>query len=160
MATTTSPKELLALSNALDGTAPLALATSLTYLQKLIAGGSAYSVASVQDSASVVQTATDNGTITLPAVAAANAGQVVTIQNTAAAGAAKLQVRLAGASDKVFGGIYGASTGTLVTFGEVAGKGIDNTKATALKGDFVVLMSDGSTGWWVIGGKGVWASQP
>jgi hypothetical protein len=157
MATHASPKDLLALANALDGTEALP-AAAMASAQKLIAGGAAYTVVSGLDGDCVVTTATDNAVITLPDAAAANAGQRVTVINTGAAGAAKVSIS-PHSSDKVYGGIHGAATGDLVTFGEVADKDIINTKATALKGDYAVLVSDGSTGWYVTGGKGVWASQ-
>jgi hypothetical protein len=80
------------------------------------------------------------------------------VVNVATAAAAKLSIS-PHASDKIYGGIHGAAGGDLVTFGAVADKDIINTKATALKGDYAVLVSDGSTGWYVVGGKGVWASE-
>lgn len=164
MADHASPKDLLALANAIDGTADLAFDSGLTVSgtlvgrQKLIAGGAAYTVVAETDGDCIIQTATDNAVITLPDAATANTGMRVTVQNTGAAGAAKVSVS-PHSSDKIYGGIHGAATGDLVTFGEVANKDIINTKATALKGDYAVLVSDGSTGWWVVGGKGVWASE-
>lgn len=156
MATHASPKDLLTLANALDGTGSLDVAGS----QKLIAGGAAYTVGSgpVADGDSVILTATDNAVITLPDASPANAGMRITVVNTAAAGGAKVSIS-PHSSDKIFGGIHGAAGGDLVTFGAVADKDIINTKATALKGDYAVLVSDGALGWYVIGGKGVWASE-
>lgn len=123
----------------------------------VIAGGAAYTVLDASGDHTVVS-ATDNAVITLPDTAAGNKAQRVTVQCTAAAGAAKLSVS-PHSSDKIYGGIYGAATGTLVTFAEGTDKDIILTKATQLKGDFVTLQSDGATGWWVVGGKGVWASE-
>lgn len=156
MATHASPKDLLALANALDGTSSLDVASR----QVLVSGGAAYTVGSgaVADADCVILTATDNAVITLPDAAPGNAGMRVTVVNSAAAGAALISIS-PHSSDKIFGGIHGASGGTLVTFGEVANKDIQNTKATALKGDYAVLVSDGALGWYVIGGKGVWASE-
>ncbi len=140
-----------------DSSADLDLDT-VTYRPKLVAGGAAYTVGSAADGDCVIHTATDTAVITLPDAAAGNAGQRVTVQNTGADAAALISVS-PHSSDKIYGGIHGAAGGDLVSFGAVADKDILNTKATAKKGDYVVLVSDGSTGWYVIGGKGVWASQ-
>jgi hypothetical protein len=131
----------------------------ITGLQKLVAGGAAYTVGSAVDGDAVITTATDNAVITLPDAAAGNAGKRITVINTGAAGAAKVSIS-PHSSDKIYGGIHGAAGGDLVTFAEGADKDIINTKATALKGDYAVLVSDGTSGWYVIGGKGVWASEP
>ncbi len=170
MATAASPNDLLLLASSIDGSGTLPMAGAATVsssldvvgrvtgLQKLVAGGLAYTVSSLPDGDCVIMTATDNAVITLPDAAAGNAGKRITVVNTAAAGEALISVS-PHASDKIFGGIHGAAGGTLVTFGEVADKDILNTKTTALKGDYVVLVSDGTLGWYVIGGKGVWASE-
>jgi hypothetical protein len=157
MAYHASPTDLMTLANAIDGTGSMPLKGALTNRQKLIAGGAAYSV-STEDGDCVIHTATDNAVITLPDAATANSGMRVTVQNTGADGAAKLSIS-PHSSDKIYGGIHGAATGDLVSFAEGADKDIINTKATTKKGDYAVLVSDGSTGWWVISGKGVWASQ-
>jgi len=119
---------------------------------------STYTVVSADDGDIVIAAAADNDVITLPDAAAANLGMRITVQNRGADGACKVSIS-PHSSDKIYGGIHGAATGDLVSFGEVADKDIINTKATAKKGDYAVLVSDGSTGWWVIGGKGVWASE-
>lgn len=124
---------------------------------KLIAGGAAYTV-KPEDDGATVQTATDAAVITLPAVAQENKGMVIRVQNTGADGAALVSVSPA-AADKIFGGLNGGASGNLVSFGEVANKDIQNTKATAQKGDYWIGQSDGSTGWYTIGGTGVWASE-
>jgi hypothetical protein len=148
----------LAVTGAATAASSLDVTGRITGLQKLVAGGAAYTVGSAVDGDAVIQTSTDNAVITLPDAAAGNAGKRITVQNTGADGAAKVSIS-PHSSDKIYGGIHGAATGDLVSFGEVADKDIINTKATAKKGDYAVLVSDGSTGWWVIGGKGVWASE-
>lgn len=110
------------------------------------------------DGDAIVLDATDNGVVTLPDAAAANKGHRLTVINSAADGAAKISIS-PHSSDKIYGGIMGAAGGSLVTFGAVLDKDIINTKATALKGDFATLVSDGSTGWYVTAGRGVWASE-
>lgn len=164
MATHASPKDLLILANALDGTDSFPIVGALdatariTGLQKLVAGGAAYTVGSAPDGDCVIMTATDNAVITLPDAAAGNAGKRITVQNTGADGAAKVSIS-PHSSDKIWGGIHGAAGGDLVSFGAVLDKDIINTKATTKQGDYAVLVSDGALGWWVVGGKGVWASE-
>lgn len=130
----------------------------ITGLRKHIAGGVAYTVSSAVDGLGWITTATDNAVITLPDAAAGNDGKEVTITCTAANGAAKVSVS-PHSSDGIFGGVNGAAGGTLVTFSGTVDKDAILTKATALKGDYISLISDGSTGWYVIGGQGVWASE-
>lgn len=163
MAVNASPADLMALANALDGTTALPIASALdvagrlTGRQKLIAGGAAYTVTAA-DGDCVIQTATDNAVITLPDAATANSGLRLTVQNTGADGAAKVSIS-PHSSDGIFGGVHGAAGGDLVSFSGTVNKDAINTKATTKLGDYLVLMSDGSTGWFVIGGKGVWASE-
>lgn len=132
------------------------IVTGLRKTQAIAAN--AYTVVSADDGDIVIASAADNDVVTLPDAAAANLGMRITVQNRGADGAHKLSVS-PHSSDKIFGGIHGGAGGDLVSFAEGADKDIINTKATAKKGDYVVLVSDGSTGWWVIGGKGVWASE-
>jgi hypothetical protein len=139
-------------------TGKLDVTETITGNRLVSAGGAAYTLNAIADSGCVITTATDNAAITLPDAAAGNKGCMVTVINTGAAGAAKVSIS-PHSSDKIYGGIHGAAGGDLVTFDEVADKDIINTKATALKGDYATLVSDGSTGWYVIGGKGVWASE-
>lgn len=194
MATHASPKDLLTLANALDGTASLPIAgaaalsstlavTGATTLASTLAVTGAVTMASTlavtgtvsglrktqtiaagaytvtaADGDIVIFNAADNDVVTLPNAAAGNLGLRVTVVNALADGAAKLSVS-PHSSDKIYGGIHGAATGDLVSFGAVADKDIINTKATTKQGDYAVLVSDGSTGWFVVGGKGVWASE-
>ncbi len=102
--------------------------------------------------------ATDNAVITLPAVAAGNAGQIFRLVNTAANGGAKISIS-PNSVNAIFGGINGGSGGSLVSFSGTNDKDAILTKATALKGDYIELVSDGATGWFVIGGQGIWASE-
>lgn len=121
------------------------------------AGGAAYTVLNASGN-HTVETATDNAVITLPDTAAGNKGLRVLVRCTAANGAAKVSIS-PHSSDYIYGGVNGGSGGALVTFGGVVDKDAVLTKATALKGDYLELESDGSTGWYVCGGQGVWASE-
>lgn len=120
---------------------------------KNVAGGAAYTVGSAADGDATIMTATDNAVITLPDAAAGNLGKRVTVINTAANGAALVSVA-PHSSDGIFGTVAAVSSSGVVN------KPFNNTKATAKKGDYIVLESDGSTGWYIVGGVGVWASTP
>lgn len=139
-----------------DGSKDLALDTT-TFRNKLVAGAAAYTVGSDEDGDAVITTATDNAVITLPDAAAGNAGKRITVINTGADGAALISVA-PHASDGIFGTVPNAAADG-VSSGTV-NKPFNNTKATANKGDHVILVSDGSTGWYIVGGVGIWASTP
>lgn len=140
-----------------DSSADLDLDT-VTYRNKLTAGGSAYTVGSAADGDTVIQTSTDNAVITLPDISASVAGKRITVQNTGADGAAKVSIS-PHSSDKIKGGVYGDTAGALVSFSGTANKDAINTKATSKAGDYLVLVADATDTWWVIGGKGIWASE-
>lgn len=116
------------------------------------AGGAAYTVNAIADSGCIITTATDNAVITLPDAAAGNKGCVVTVVNTGADDAAKVSIS-PHSSDKIYG--------TVAAVSSAAGTDKDwiNTKSGANKGDYTTLFCDGSTGWYIIGGVGVWASE-
>jgi hypothetical protein len=142
----------LTLSDDLDVAGDGNVDGALTARQKLVAGGAAYTVGSADDGDAIITTATDTAVITLPDAAAGNAGKRITVVNTAADGAALISVS-PHASDAIRGGIMAARASGTVD------KDLQNTKATALKGDYVILFSDGSGSWYIIGGMGVWVSQ-
>lgn len=134
-------------------TGAAAVAGNITSLRKTAVKTATYTVVNATDGDALFQDATDNAVITLPDAAAGNAGQEVVIQNTAADGAAKLSIS-PDSSDKIAGGIGSVYSGA------VANKDWINTKATQKKGDYVRLRSDGVDTWWIVGGIGVWASEP
>jgi len=130
----------------------LAVTQSIVGLQKYDTKTSTYTVVNAADGDMIIEDATDNAVITLPDCAAGNKGQRLTVINSAASGAAKLSIS-PHSSDKIVGTIQAVDvTG-------VADKDIINTKATAVKGDYAVLVSDGVDTWYVIGGVGVWAGE-
>lgn len=102
--------------------------------------------------------ATDALVQTLPAVGAETApfGSRLTFVNSGADGN-NLITLAPNAADAIFGTIANAAQDN-VSDG-VVDKDFVNTKATANKGDWITLESDGSTGWFIIGGVGIWASQ-
>lgn len=107
----------------------------------------------ITDGESTLVSDDDNRIFTLPTAASALSGFRVTFINTAAAGAALMSISPA-AADAIVGTI-GA-----VTASGVANKDWRNTKATQVKGDYCVLESDGVNTWYIVGGVGVWASEP
>jgi hypothetical protein len=80
--------------------------------------------------------------ITLPATVA---GLEVTIQNDAADGASQITVEV-NASDKIL-------NPTALDDGDT----LDNTLATAIRGDFVTFVGDGANGWIIKDFRGTWA---
>lgn len=98
-----------------------------------------------QDVGKVINVDTDAKTITLPSTAA---GLLFIVRNGGADAAVKLDVDPADA-DKIMGA-------------DVAGadkKSWYNTKATATRGDFITILGDGDTGWFVIAKKGTWTQE-
>jgi hypothetical protein len=131
-------------------------------LSEVIAGGAAYTVVAPTDCGGTVTTSTNNAIITLPAAASANSGCRITVVNTAADGAALISVQ-PNAVDGVIGscvGVTGAGAATVVQFSGTNNKAINNTLATQNKGDYVTVVSDGSSDWYTVGCVGEWASTP
>jgi len=102
---------------------------------------------SYNDSGKVFLVGTDALTVTLPST---KAGVRYTFLNSGADGAVLITVS-PNSSDKVMGTIAAVSM-TASDNGDLT-----NTKATANKGDWATIVGDGSDGWYIIGGDGVWA---
>jgi len=99
----------------------------------------------VNASGKVYVIATDGVVATLPAI---TIGQTVTIVNIAENGQAGISI-----SPAAVDGITYANSST-------DNKDLINTKATAMKGDFVTLASlDGVAAWQVTSARGVWAKE-
>ena len=107
---------------------------------------------SAGDSGKVFTVATDALVITLPAC---EAGLKFTFVNTGADGNNIITLSPA-ATDGIWGTITLASS--VVDLGGAANKDLINTKATAIKGDSVTLVSDG-TDWYVTASTGIWAAE-
>jgi len=107
---------------------------------------------SAGDSGKVFTVATDALVITLPAC---EAGLKFTFVNTGADGNNIITLSPA-ATDGIWGTITLA--GSVVDLGGAANKDLINTKATAIKGDSVTLVSDG-TDWYVTASTGIWAAE-
>lgn len=103
-----------------------------------------------EDNEALIQPYT-NGVTVLPS-ATDNPGLTVLVVNSGAAGNSEIIVR-PDPADRI-GGSIGA-----VNLAGAAGKGLVNTLATQLTGDYVELCSIGGGDWTIIGGIGVWALE-
>lgn len=119
------------------------------------------------DNGKIFGIATDALTITLPAVTSALVGTVYTFVNTGADGNNIITIS-PNSADAIFGNLsssVGANADATTADGLVAAaSGTDdkdwvNTKATANKGDRVTLAALDTTGWFIIDGVGIWASE-
>lgn len=108
------------------------------------------------DSGTVFLVGTDGKTITLPKIADMEPGVFFTFINTGADGAVALTLS-PNAADGIEGEIANAAADSHPTGAN--GKDLVNTKATAIKGDRVTIISDGNGDWYVIEGVGIWASE-
>jgi len=102
---------------------------------------------SYNDSGKVFLVGTDALTITLPAT---RAGVRFTFVNSGDDDGVLITVS-PNASDKIMGTIAAVSM-TASDDGDLT-----NTKSGANKGDWCTIVGDGSDGWYIIGGDGVWA---
>jgi len=102
---------------------------------------------SYNDSGKVFLVGTDALTITLPAT---RAGVRFTFVNSGDDDGVLITVS-PNANDKIMGTIAAVSM-TASDDGDLT-----NTKSGANKGDWCTIVGDGSDGWYIIGGDGVWA---
>ena len=100
--------------------------------------------------------ATDAITIGLPLITSGSLGSTVFFRNTGADAAVKLVISPKD-TNKIIGSITLAAT--VFSASGVLDKDLENTKATALKGDWVALRAVSLTEWYIIGGQGIWASE-
>ena len=99
------------------------------------------------DSGKIFLVGTDALTITLPAT---KAGERFTFVNTGADDAVLVTIS-PNANDKIMGTI------AAVSMSASDGGALTNTKSGANKGDWCTIVADGSDGWYIVGGDGVWA---
>ena len=100
--------------------------------------------------------ATDAIVMNLPAITAENLGMEFRFRNTGADGAVLLSIDPASA-DGINGSIANAAADAVAS--GVVGKKLNNTKATANNGDYVILKAVALTKWFIVGGVGIWASE-
>jgi len=98
----------------------------------------------------------DAKTATLPSSAAVGAGVKYAFLNNGADGAYGFTIS-PNAADMLMGSFDNGRV--LTSLSGTDDKDIVNTKATANKGDYLVVESDGVNGWFVIGGKGIWTEE-
>lgn len=113
---------------------------------------------SLADNGVHLHVATDALVHTLPAIGdtTAPAGTRFRFVNTGADGNNTVTISPA-AADAIFGSIANAAADSVAS--GVDDKDIVNTKATANKGDYIELVSDGTSGWYISAGVGIWASE-
>ena len=98
-----------------------------------------------QDTGKIIEVDTDNVKLTLPSTVA---GITFHIRNVGADGTVKLLIDPAAVD--------------LIAGPDIAGvddKDLINTKATAKRGDYVVLVGNGAAGWHVVDISGTWAAE-
>jgi predicted ribosome-associated RNA-binding protein Tma20 len=98
-----------------------------------------------QDAGKIIYVDTDSVVITLDGTIA---GHRIRIVNAAGLGVSGVVVD-PNAADILMGGCDLAAGGAV-------GDAMTNTKETAQRGDYVELLSDGSTGWTIVGLRGIW----
>lgn len=110
------------------------------------------------NSEKVLSIATDALTQTLPAVGATTAPKGTRfIFVNSGADANNIITISPNASDKIYGSYN--YNGRTIYFTGTDNKDAVNTKATAKKGDYLILESDGSVGWRIVDAKGIWAEE-
>ena len=108
------------------------------------------------ESGKVFMIGTDAKVVTLPSVADLLIGFTVSFVNIGAAGNNIITIASA-VGDYIAGTITLA--GTVVVKGSTVDKDLINTKASAVVGDSVTLVSDGVNGWYIQNSTGIWASE-
>jgi hypothetical protein len=108
------------------------------------------------DSSKDQNMATDAKVYTLPAITADDLGMEFTFRNTGADGNNTVTISPA-AADGIHGSIANAAADSVAS--GALDKDLVNTKATANKGDYVVLRAVALTEWYITGGVGIWASE-
>jgi hypothetical protein len=113
----------------------------------------ASSALSNTDSGTKYLVGTDALVITLPVT---KKGVEFTVINSGADGNNIITISPA-AGDAIIGSIANAAADSVS--GGVDGKDNINTKSTANKGDRITLIGDGDSGWYIVDGVGIWASE-
>jgi len=100
--------------------------------------------------------ATDALVLTLPKIEAGNLGMTFLFRNTGADGNNIITLS-PNAADGINGTIANAAADSVAS--GTVDKDWVNTKATANKGDYVILKAVALTAWYIVGGVGIWASE-
>lgn len=114
----------------------------------------------IADMGTVIKIATDAKVLTLPTIGSspdeAMEGSRITFRNTGADGNNTVTISPV-AANRIYGTVANGAADSVAS--GALDKDIVNTKATANKGDYITLESDGGTGWYIVGGVGIWASE-
>jgi hypothetical protein len=108
------------------------------------------------DSGKTYNIATDAKTFTLPKITATNLGMKFRFRNIGDDGDVLLTIS-PNEDDAIHGSIANSAGDSVA--GGVVDKDLENTKATAKKGDWVELVAVALTEWYITGGVGIWASE-
>ena len=100
--------------------------------------------------------AVDALTIGIPLITSGNLGSTIFFRNTGADAGVKLTISPKN-TNKIIGSI--TLSASVFSASGVLDKDVINTKATALKGDWIALRAVSLTEWYIIGGQGIWASE-
>jgi hypothetical protein len=100
--------------------------------------------------------AVDALTIGIPLITSGNLGSTIFFRNTGADAGVKLVISPKN-TNKIIGSI--TLSASVFSASGVLDKDVINTKATALKGDWIALRAVSLTEWYIIGGQGIWASE-
>jgi hypothetical protein len=147
----------------LDAATYPSLAASITAATNRVDGADKLFSSSASATPTVQPSATNNGTVFIGTLGSGN--QTYTLPS-AATGGLSFTFIAGSAAGELLVNPNGTDTisikatvdqGANVT--TAAGVGIKNTAATNVLGDFVTLISDGVSKWWMIGQSGIWASQ-
>ena len=130
-----------------------ALGNNAPIEKSLIETIAASAILSSTDSGTKYLVGTDALVVTLPST---KKGVEFTIINSGADGNNIITISPA-AGDAIIGSIANAAADSVS--GGVDGKDIINTKSTANKGDRITLIGDGASGWYIVEGVGIWASE-
>jgi hypothetical protein len=130
-----------------------ALGNNAPIEKSLIETIAASAILSSTDSGTKYLVGTDALVVTLPAT---KKGVEFTVINSGADGNNIITISPA-AGDAIIGSIANAAADSVS--GGVDGKDIINTKSTANKGDRITLIGDGASGWYIVEGVGIWASE-
>ena len=108
------------------------------------------------DASGTYNVATDAIVLNLPTITAETIGMEFSFRNTGADGAVLLSIDPS-STDGINGSIANAAADSVASGG--VGKKLNNTKATANNGDYVILKAVALTKWFIVGGVGIWASE-
>ena len=92
----------------------------------------------------------------MPKIEAGNLGMTFLFRNTGADGNNIITLS-PNAADGINGTIANAAADSVAS--GTVNKDWVNTKATANKGDYVILKAVALTAWYIVGGVGIWASE-